>query len=79
MSSELVFYLMAAARKPVATIDMTYDCAAALGQKCVLLTVRFEDGKTVQGIGCTIFGALHGLMAEGRKLPDYFSEWKALN
>lgn len=79
MSSELVLYIMAAAVKPVSSVSMLYDCKAAVYKKCVLITVIFADGHSVDGCGCTIFGALHALMAESKKHPDYFGIWKNLD
>ncbi|MGX8711900.1 MAG: hypothetical protein ACQGTM_16830 [bacterium] len=79
MSSELVFYILTAAEKPVAAVSMRYDCKTAVYGKCALLSVVFEDGHTVEGCGCTIFGALHALMEESGKHPGYFGIWKNLD
>ncbi len=79
MSSEIVLYIMTAAVNPISAVTMLYDCAAPIGGKCVLLTAAFKDGTKIQGIGCTIFGALHDLIVESKKYPNYFGQWSKLN
>lgn len=79
MSSELVFYILSAARLPVHAVSLTYDCDAGLYDVCTRLVVRFQDGHENEGRGCSIFGALRNLMTATRTDPDYWREWKRLN
>ncbi len=79
MSSELVIYIVSAALRPISAVAMLYDCKAHVHDKCVLITAQFDDGKLIQGVGCTIFGALHDLMVESKNHPEYFGQWSKLD
>lgn len=79
MSSELVLYILSAARRPVSTVCLTYDCTAGVYEVCALITVRFLDGHETMGKGCTIFGALHDLMVSSRGDAAYWQKWAELH
>lgn len=78
MSSELVLYILSAARRPVSTVSLTYDCMAGVYEVCALIMVRFADGHEAMGKGCTIFGALRDLMVNTRGDAAYWQKWEAL-
>ena len=53
----MVLYILSAARKPVSTISLTYDCEARLNELCAMIEVILLDGNEAIGAGHTIFGA----------------------
>lgn len=79
MSSEMVLYILSAARKPVSTISLTYDCEARLNELCAMIEVFFQDGHESIGAGHTIFGALRNLMVNTRADSLYWQKWTELD
>ena len=79
MSSEMVLYILSAARKPVSTISLTYDCEARVNELCAMIEVLFQDGHEAIGAGHTIFGALRHLMVNTRADSLYWQKWNELD